>query len=277
MSHLPRRLFYILATIFTLFFNDVLSQVHPEVYERPMVLVITSYNNKEWYKKNLDSALSQNYSNFRVIYVDDHSPDGTGDLVEQYINENDWQDKVTLIKNTERKWKMENFYNAVHEFCRDQEIILDFDGDDFYPYENVLSIINEAYADPEVWITYGSYVMWPKPAHCVCAEVPECVVKKNAYRSHRWVTSQQRTFYAWLFKKIRKEDLKYNGKFVDMACDLAYMFPMLEMAGGRFKYITDVIYVYNRDNPISDGKKNFPRQLFLDKYIRGLQPYERLD
>jgi len=34
------------------------------------------------------------------------------------------------------------------------------------------------------------------------------------------------------WKKIAKEDLMYEGKFFEMAWDLAFMFPMLEMAGG---------------------------------------------
>ena len=39
--------------------------------EKPMVVVIPSYNNIKWYKKNLDSVLNQKYQNFRVILIDD--------------------------------------------------------------------------------------------------------------------------------------------------------------------------------------------------------------
>ena len=50
------------------------------------VFIITSYNNAAYYKKNIDSVLTQAYSGpFRVIYVDDHSEDKTGDLVESYV------------------------------------------------------------------------------------------------------------------------------------------------------------------------------------------------
>jgi len=245
--------------------------------EKPIVVLITSYNNAQWYQKNLDSALNQNYKNYRIIYVDDCSPDGTGDLVQQYIYENDWQDMVTLVKNKTRKLKMENFYNAVHNLCEDEEIIIDLDGDDWWVDENVLTKINEAYADPQVWITYGTYATWPNPEGCVCDVIPKRVVRENSYRQYRWVTSQQRTFYAWLFKKIDPEHFKYDGEFLDMACDVAYMFPMLEMAGGRFKYITDVIYVYNRANILNDNKKDMFRQRLLDGYIRGIKRYEKIE
>lgn len=270
-----KKLFPILTVIFFCFFHSLYSFVQTE--EKYFVILITSYNNSEWYKWNLDSVFTQDYPNFRVIYVDDKSPDKTGDLVEQYIIENGWQDRVTLIKNEERKLKMENFYNAVHDLCEDHEIILDLDGDDAYPHESVLSILNEAYQGPEVWMTYGSYVMWPEPNYCICEDFPKWVVERNAYRLYKWVASQQRSFYAWLFKRIDKSDLMCDGKFVDTTADLAYMFPMLEMSGGRFKFIRDVIYLYNRSTPDNDDKKRIFRQLFLDGYLRGKASYKRLE
>lgn len=245
--------------------------------EKPFVIVITSYNNSEWYKRNLDSVFSQNYSNWRIIYVDDCSPDGTGNLVERHVAKSEYYDKVTLVKNKNRKLKIGNFYYAVHAFCRDDEIVIDLDGDDWFAHSHTLSILNDAYQDPDVWVTYGTYKTWPKETWCVCDVVPDWVVEQNAYRMHKWVTSQQRTFYAWLFKKIRCEDFMEGGKFLDMAGDLAYMFPILEMAGGRFKFIRDIIYTYNRANALNDDKKNLMRQLYLDGTIRGRSAYEKIE
>ena len=55
--------------------------------EKKIVILIPSYNNSRWYKENLDSIINQNYSNYRIVYVDDCSPDNTGQLVETYIKE----------------------------------------------------------------------------------------------------------------------------------------------------------------------------------------------
>ena len=55
--------------------------------EHPLVVIIPSYNNAQWYKKNLDSVFNQRYSNYRIIYLDDASTDQTGYLVEKYIQE----------------------------------------------------------------------------------------------------------------------------------------------------------------------------------------------
>ena len=61
--------------------------------EKAIVVVIPSYDNCEYYKQNLDSVFAQNYHNFRVIYVDDASPDQTGPLVKQYIKEKGQEDR----------------------------------------------------------------------------------------------------------------------------------------------------------------------------------------
>jgi len=247
------------------------------VVERPIVLIITSYNNSQWYQKNLDSVFEQNYDNWRIVYIDDVSPDGTGELVEKYLKNSEFSDKVTFVKNKRRKLKMENFYYAVHNYCSDEEIVIDLDGDDWLAHPGVLSIINKEYANPSVWLTYGTYKVWPNPVCEVhCKTIPQKIINTGDYRNYSWVTSQLRTFYAWLFKRILPEDLMFRGKFVSMASDLAYMFPMLEMAGGRFKFIREVLYIYNRANPINDNKVNKRLQSSLTRAIRGKKRYKKL-
>jgi len=237
--------------------------------DRPMVLVVTSYNNAQWYKKNLDAVFSQEYSNYRVIYVDDASPDGTGDLVEQYIAQRGLEDKVTLIKNEKRMFKMYNFYHAVHECCDDDEIVFDHDGDDWFCRNDALSIINEAYEDSNVWLTYGSYKDFPRGKRGDNSrQIPREWVEKSSYRENIWVTSHQKTFYAWLFKRIPMDAFLYEDEFIRAANDLAFMFPMLEMAGGRFKYIDQVIYTYNTASSINNHKRMRSHQIKMDRYTR---------
>ena len=130
-----------------IFFNSLLLstfvlQADPTlITEKNMVVVIPSYNNSRYYKANLDSVLSQKYTNFRAIYIDDCSPDGTGDLVEEYIKQHDTHNRITLIKNSTRQGAMANLYHAIHS-CDDNDIILTLDGDDWFAHKKVLSKIN---------------------------------------------------------------------------------------------------------------------------------------
>jgi len=40
-----------------------------------------------------------------------------------------------------------------------------------------------------------------------------------------------------------------------MAGDLAYMWPIVEMAGNHSRFISEVLYVYNVVTPLNDIKK----------------------
>jgi len=245
--------------------------------EKPVVVVIASYNNIKWYKKNLDALMMQdkNYSNWRAIYVDDCSTDGTGDAVERYVQQRGFGHKITVVRNERRRGALENLYRAIHT-CNDNDIVCTYDGDDWFAVDNLFSVLNKLYADPQVWLTYGQYRECPSGQIGQCRPMPRSVIEQNAFRKYPWITSHLRTFYAWLFKKIRKEDLMYKGQFFSVTWDLAMMFPMLEMAGKRTKFNQIVVYEYNMDNPINDWKKDLSLMLRMDRFIRLKPRYRRL-
>ena len=60
-----------------------------------------------------------------------------------------------------------------------------------------------------------------------------------------------------------------------MASDLAIMFPMLEMAGNRQEFISEILYCYNDKNPISDHKIRRKEQILSAKEIRQKKRYNR--
>lgn len=51
--------------------------------EMPICVVVPSYNNaaKDRYFHNMNSILQQDYSNYRIIFIDDASDDRTGELI----------------------------------------------------------------------------------------------------------------------------------------------------------------------------------------------------
>ena len=82
------------------------------------------------------------------------------------------------------------------------------------------------------WVTYGSYVEYPSRRKGQWAtQIPKHIIDNNSYRHHRWCASHLRSFKHHLWNKIKKEDLlDSSGNFYRMTWDLAFMFPMLEMA-----------------------------------------------
>lgn len=262
----------------SLFFLFSKTTPFPVTEEKPLVIVIPSYNNERFVEKNLRSVFSQNYTNYRVLYINDNSTDSTSAKVEALLAQIDRKNRTKLIQNASNRGALANIYNAVHS-CKDEEIIVILDGDDALAHENVLKIVNQTYADPDVWLTYGNYLDYPSYTQGVvtCKEVPAAVLKKRQIRKAPWMTHHLRTFYAALYKQIKLEDLVYRSRFFSMAGDLAIMFPMIDMAGLHARFIPDILYLYNRENPLSDHKINFAFQEECAQVLRNKTPYPSLE
>lgn len=224
--------------------------------ELPLVVIVCSYNNAPWVDKNLDSIFMQQYSNYRVIYVDDASGDGTAKLVETYRKKHHLEDKITLIANKDRCRKTKNVYNTFHS-CNDDEIIVIVDGDDWLSHDQVFAQINMEYLNNDIWLTWGQFKMsetltdgWGQP-------VPDELIATNDFREFTWVFGAPRTFYAWLFKQIKLEDFigltvnGFEGRFYPSSDDFAMMYPMVEMARDHLKFIPECAYIVNQYNPLS--------------------------
>ncbi|MBS0627113.1 MAG: glycosyltransferase family 2 protein, partial [Verrucomicrobia bacterium] len=268
--------------------------------EKPIVIIIPSYNNEGWYNSNLNSVLSQSYSNYRIIYINDCSSDKTGEYVELMVKKFtddyqvvDFEESAdgsilasseiftaavnkkkcffTLVNNIKRQGALANLYRAIYS-CLDDEIMVLVDGDDWLLNYNVLKGINELYRSENVWLTHGQFIEYPKGGTGWNLKITKDVVRKNKFRQYR-APSHLRTFYSWLFKRIKLSDLLYNGDFFPMTWDMAIMIPMIEMAAERHAYSPTLNYVYNMSNPINDDKVNAKLQNDLDAYIRAMPPY----
>src|SRR5438045_6333580 len=111
---------------------------------------------------------------------------------------------------------------------------------------------------------------------CKESTIQDYIVKNNAFRYFQHLPTHLRTFYALLIKKIKTEDLLYLGNFYPMTWDQVMMFPMIEMAGERHKFISDIMYIYNDENSISDHYVSRQLQAYLAQIVRGKKRYQRL-
>lgn len=254
-----------------------LSVRYPVTEKKPIVVVIASYNNEKICEKNLQSVFDQTYDNYRVIYIDDCSKDQTYEKVKAFIQSKGQEHRVKLIHNETRQLKLPNLYHAYHS-CKDHEIIFCLDGDDFLPHDRVLEQINQCYQNKDVWLTYGSAVIHPeyeiKTGQCLS----EKTILKNQIRDSRQFTiSMPRTFYAGLFKQIKLKDLFFNGLFYPSADDVAFMIPMIEMAGKHVLFLKDVLYIINDANPIREHKTSKNLGNTLRNHIFSQKKYQPLD
>jgi len=246
--------------------------VADEPIERPIVILIPSYNNIDWVDKNLSSVLQQKYSHYSVIYIDDCSGDGTADRAEQIAAA--YSVPFTLVRNPDRRLPLANIYAGVY-MCDDQAIVAIVDGDDWLYNDQVLSMVNRAYASGNVWLTHGSFIQYPRGETGWSIPIPQDIIDRNAFREYRTPT-HLKTFYAWLFKKVKKEDFLFHGQFCPMAGDQALMLPMAEMAAERHAFISDWTYIYNMDTALGESKVNAELQREVERHVRALLRYERI-
>lgn len=243
-------------------------------------IVIPCYNNSKWIARTLESVASQKYKKYDVCIVDDCSSETEGrEIIESYcVKHNSTFNKWQFVFNKQRKNSLFNIVNGIKKMnCEDEDVIVNIDGDDWLFDEHVLEKVNNVYKTQKVYLTHGQYIYYPSGGKGHCKEIPERIKNRNGYRSYEWNLSHLRTYKYLLFKNIKEKDfLDENGKFYIMAGDLALMFPMAEMSGGRIGFIDDILYVYNRETTINDDKVSVKKQLSSATSIKRKPKYKSI-
>jgi glycosyltransferase involved in cell wall biosynthesis len=246
------------------------------------VIVIPSFCNEKYVERNLRSVFEQDYPNYRVIYIDDFSKDATLRKAKEVVSSWGMDEKVVFIRNPYNIGQLGNYYYTI-ESCDNDEIIVTLDGDDWFAHDKVLSQLNRYYNDENVWMTYGQMVTYPDFKKFNGKEPLFNRLKTGNVRAHwhclrynEWIFCQPRTFYAGLFKKLKIKDLFFEEGFTKVTGDMAFMYPLLEMARGHCVFIPDVAYVYNEETEISDWKLRRKEQIKAKKFFFAKAPYEPL-
>ncbi|MCF7806519.1 MAG: glycosyltransferase family 2 protein [Simkaniaceae bacterium] len=244
-------------------------------------IMIASYNNEQWVEWNLASAINQEYDSkfFHIYYLNDCSTDNTLEMAKNLVAQMNKEHLVTFVNNSEKSTSIGNYYSAIHSFVPDDHVVVILDGDDALAHSKVLNYLDRIYRNKKnkTLLTYGQFKCKSSNTVGWCSPMPKQIDETCSFRQYVHLPSHLRTFYAWLFKKIKKEDLFYDGKFLTMSGDVGSMMPMIEMALGHYQFINDVLYIYNDTNPISDHNLSKAFQEKIDRYVRSLPRYEPLD
>lgn len=237
-------------------------------------VVVTAYDSLPWLKWCLDSLACQTYPS-SVCVVDDASPDDDQrSVISQYCERHGWVN-VMNAENRGSLYSREAGIDALD--CSGDDIIVSVDGDDWLSRNDALEIVGRAYDEPGTLLTYGSYMTYPDGERGVCRATPRRVIRKAGYRKHTWIYSHLKTFRFVLWDAIAGKDFLHDdGEYYREATDMAFMYPMLEMANGRFRFIKDVLYVYNKASEIHVDRLRRDKQVETEMKIRNKKPYEPL-
>ncbi len=147
--------------------------------EKKIVVVIPSYNNSAWYTKKIWIRFFSNIMRIFVLFILMIAQMTIQLISKRLCYYKKFTDRCTVIKNTKRVGALLNLYRAVHS-CDDCEIIVTLDGDDWFKHPDVLQVVNTAYSDPNVWLTYGQYENYPNGVQA-CVKITRNISCKIIY------------------------------------------------------------------------------------------------
>jgi glycosyltransferase involved in cell wall biosynthesis len=237
-----------------------------------VIVLTTSYNCEDYIERSLSTIMTQTYKNFKCYITDDMSTDGTVEKIKNFIK---GDDRFVLIENKTKLYQSGNYDQVIRgEYDIDgEDICIEVDGDDWLPDSRVFERVVETYNGGDIWLLNGSFRYHDgRPGFSQPHTTFEDIRQKPFTLSHL------RTWKVFLWRSINPEDLKDSeGNNWKIACDLAFMFPMVEMCGPEhYKFMYDINYIYNESNPLNEHKVNLNEVQRMNHIIRAFKPYEKL-
>ena len=235
-------------------------------------IVVPLYDAEKYIEKCLNSILNQSYKKFQLQVVDDCSSDSSYEIASSICKDNK---NVKIFRNSKRIGALNNICNLLNKRIKEPSKTVDLlvDGDDYLYSEDVLNILKEKYIQTNCLITYGSHM---SSKGVQGKKYPRLIREFNLFRKYFWYGSHLRTFRHDLWLAVNPQDLlNKKQQYFSVAWDLAIMLPMLEMAGERQEFISEVLYAYNDNNPISDHRIRRKEQILAAREIRQKKIYKK--
>ena len=226
-------------------------------------IVCAGRNCSEWVSRCLHSIQSQSYRHFRCVLIDDASSDDTANIAQQAVA---GDDRFIILRNESRLYPLGSIVQASRVAAEGPEdVLVVVDADDWLKHDRVLENLAAVYADPEIWLTYGSCELFNKKGldrllnrtvRWRAEPYPAAVAKRNLYRymPGNYLAVHLRTYRKFLWDAVRDEDLRdEDGCYFRACADPATMWPMMEMATEKhLRYLHEILYVYNNDHAQSE-------------------------
>lgn len=208
-------------------------------------LLMANYNNAQYIEEAIDSVISQTYSNWELIIVDDCSTDNSIQIITPYQNNK----KIKLIKNKKNLGVSGATKTAITNASN--EIIGIIDADDKL-HINALEKIAKAYEkNPDCGFIYST--MWICDSELKNCEVCNWIksIEPGDSVLFKSKVAHFKTFRLDMYKKTTG----FNSKYLDVASDVDIILKLEEVT--NFKFVNIPLYYYRVHScGISQGKKN---------------------
>jgi glycosyltransferase involved in cell wall biosynthesis len=191
------------------------------------VFLTPAYNCKLEIKKTLMSMISQSYDNWRAVFVDDVSTDGTGEYITSLSKKFGYEKRITVARREEKYGEVRNTIEEL-KYIAPNEVVVRLDGGDWLTENDTLYFLNEIYKkhDPAVcWTAHR----WAYTNNNISNQMS--LQPNMSVYQHPWVSSHLKTFRASALKKVdNKNFFDDDGNWIMIACDQAVFLPMMHLA-----------------------------------------------
>lgn len=178
----------------------------------------------------IKSVFKQDYTNYKISFIDDHSPANIIEKVKElFIQEKSKaKNKNKMIEvheqyNKAQVYSLKNRYDSLVNHCSEDDIVLDVDADDELVGNKVFQLVNTLYRrNKNVWAVYLNHFYReydskgnPEMKDTNLGQIPDETFEKNCYRtSYSWKTTALKSYRRKLFMKIDPTDyLDSEDKF----------------------------------------------------------------
>jgi glycosyltransferase involved in cell wall biosynthesis len=221
-----------------------------------------------------ESLLCQDYENWVAYFRDDASSDAGLSVLPS-------DPRIVGQRREERGGGLLNMHEGIMENgLSPDNIVCLLDGDDQLVGSGVLGTISDLYERTGCLVSYGQYEDDSgQVGHCRAYRREEFA----NLRSAGFVASHLKTFRFSVYLEAMRQDpeceryRQADGRFFEMATDVAMMMPLLEIAGfERVAFNPVVVYRYNQHDG-NEHRVDSARQNRCAREALAKPPFARLD
>ena len=154
-------------------------------------VIVPVYNTKNYLNKCLDSLISQSYSNYEIIVINDGSTDGSKEVIEEY--ERKYSNIIVINQNNLGLSVARNIGIKVAS----GKYLAFVDGDDYLGRDFILNLVNKAEVDNADMVVCG-YCMVDDTDREICSVIP---INYKKFEMEEWTCR----IMAACFRLINKE------------------------------------------------------------------------
>lgn len=233
---------------------------------KSFTFIVLTKNNIDVIDENFESILSQNYSQYQIIYIDQASTDGTPERLQELIQKKRGIHSISLIEAKQDYEAFQAYFDQIYALDND-EVVIHLSGSDFLAHEEVLDCLDQVYMNPDVWLTYGQYFDYYSYQKGIYEAKPQKTLFKKRVQRAPWLLASFKTFYAGHFKKIKRDE-SIEEYFLSIESEASLLLPLAELGKAHVQFIPDVLYIHSTRTKMK--KRKMKLSSMTKKYTNSL-------